>query len=244
MKNPPKTRNASTAFEGIIVLLGSLKNELKYPPIWRRLTGRKQNNAGNHQSRRSHALPWSMIEAVMKQTQMIRSSPPSKLSVIPPAPTDNNLLTNINLVRTNTHDSLPFMKSSEAAGNSAEAPTPTPVTIDFDSLIHDERALISLAGDCPLQQTHVPRQPSATLPEQSSVSSSTFASLFSRQIEFEEHVLTALTSIKADVRELLQRSGSNVIPEDTLTRRLPLDLPLKTIDSLMKLDDWTAVSDN
>ncbi|CAL8121424.1 unnamed protein product [Orchesella dallaii] len=168
---------------------------------------------------------------------------PSKLSVIPSTLTDNNLLTNINLVRTNTHASLPFMNSSEAAGNSAESPITTPVPIDFDSLVYDEPTLISLV-DCPLQQTHVPRQPLTTLPEQSSVSSSTFASLFSRQIAFEKQVLTALTGIKADVRELLQRSGSNVMPEDALTGRLPFDLPLQTIDSLMKLNDWAAVSDN
>ncbi|ODM97414.1 hypothetical protein Ocin01_09266 [Orchesella cincta] len=94
------------------------------------------------------------------------------------------------------------------------------------------------------EDTAAQRQPQN--PQQPSPSSTTqesnlnYAVLFNRQIAFEKQVLTVLSEIKADIRELLHRSSNSSPAEELSLKTIPFDLPVQTSDILVNLNNWAT----
>ncbi|CAL8141013.1 unnamed protein product [Orchesella dallaii] len=76
------------------------------------------------------------------------------------------------------------------------------------------------------------------------LSSSEYTALYNRQIAFEKQVMTGLAGIRADIRELLQRTCSKPTTDDLPRRRIPFDFICQTIELLMSLNEWIKAADN
>ncbi|CAL8145509.1 unnamed protein product [Orchesella dallaii] len=76
------------------------------------------------------------------------------------------------------------------------------------------------------------------------LSTSEYTALYNTQIAFEKQVMTVLAGIRADIRELLQRTCSKPTTHDLPMRRIPFDFPCQTIKVLMSLNEWIKADDN
>ncbi|ODM88815.1 hypothetical protein Ocin01_17867, partial [Orchesella cincta] len=71
-------------------------------------------------------------------------------------------------------------------------------------------------------------------------SSLNYAILFIRQIAFEKQVLTTLSEIKADIRELLNWSSNSSPAEELSLKTIPFDLPVQNLHILLNLNHWAT----